>query len=158
MRKKSNSCCKLLSHRRQSGINFVPANFRIKKEIIIGVNASYLPGLRSFDLNNAFEWVNYYTGDSRAAEKQLHLNLAISRNIFLPDLENWIFSPVQKFSLVNNNPIPGESDFVGYISPGIQFVYPHLKIEGLYQFTVNNSKTSEIEYGNRLILGLRLMF
>lgn len=143
-----------------AGTTFPVFNSSVSKTYnpVIGVNASYRPGLWSFDLNNACEWVNHNTGNSRAEARQVHLNLAISRNIFLPGLENWILSPVQEFSLVNNNPTSGESDLVGYISPGIQFVSPHLKIEGLYQFAVNGSKASGIEYGNRLILGLRLMF
>jgi hypothetical protein len=143
-----------------AGTTFPVFNSSVSKTYspVIGVNASYRPGLWSFDLNNAYEWVNYNTENSQAAAKQLHLNLAISHNIFLPGLENWILSPVQEFSLININPTSGESDFVGDISPGVQFVSPHLKIEGLYQIAVNSSQTSGIEYGNRLILGLRLMF
>ncbi|WP_291860683.1 hypothetical protein [Marinilabilia sp.] len=125
---------------------------------VIGVNASFRPGLWSFDLNNEYEWVNYNANDKEATVEVFQMNLAISRNILLPGLENWIMSPVQEFSLINNNPATGESNISGYVSPGLQFVSPHLKIEGLYQIAINNSQSERLQAGNRVILGLRFMF
>ncbi|RCW38556.1 hypothetical protein [Marinilabilia salmonicolor] len=125
---------------------------------VIGVNSSFRPGLWSFDLNNAYEWVNYNTSEKEAAAGVFQVNLAISRNILLPGLENWILSPVQEFSLINNNPVAGESNISGFVSPGFQVVSPHLKIEGLYQIAVNDSQSEVLQAGNRVILGLRFMF
>ncbi len=125
---------------------------------VVGLNASYRPGLWSFDLNNAYEWVNYHSGEKQSETRQMHLNLAISRNIILPGIENWVLAPVQEFSFVNDNPASSESSAHGFISPGFQIVSPHLKFEGLYQIAVNSSKSAGVTYGNRLILGLRLMF
>ncbi len=125
---------------------------------VIGVNASFRPGLWSFDLNNAYEWANYNTKYKEAAEGVFQMNLAISRNILLPGQENWILSPVQEFSLIRNNPAIGESNISGYVSPGLQFVSPHLKIEGLYQIAINNSQSEGLQAGNRVIIGLRFMF
>ncbi|HKK67523.1 MAG TPA: hypothetical protein VJ946_04900, partial [Bacteroidales bacterium] len=114
---------------------------------VIGVNASFRPGHWSFDLNNAYELVNYNTNDKEATAGVFQVNLAISRNILLPGLENWILSPVQEFSLINNNPATGESNVSGFVSPGLQFVSPHLKIEGLYQIAVNNSQSEGLQAG-----------
>ncbi len=124
---------------------------------VVGLNASFRPGLWSFDLNNAYEWVNYHAGEKQSETRQMQLNLAISRNIILPGIDNWIFAPVQEFSLVRNNPASGESHSFGFISPGFQFVSPHVKFEGLYQIPINSSKTA-LDYGGRLIVGLRFMF
>jgi hypothetical protein len=125
---------------------------------VVGLNASYRPGLWSFDLNNAYEWVNYHAGEKQSETRQMQLNMAISRNIILPGIDNWIFAPVQEFSLVRNNPASGESHSFGFISPGFQFVSPHVKFEGLYQIAVNSSQNTGLKNGNRLILGLRFMF
>lgn len=125
---------------------------------VLGLNASFRPGLWSFDLNNAYEWVNYSTGENQSAARQLQVNLAVSRNIFLPGIENWILAPVQEFSFARNNPASGESNSYGFISPGFQLVSPHVKFEGLYQIAVNSSQTGGVKNGNRLILGLRFMF
>jgi hypothetical protein len=86
------------------------------------------------------------------------MNLAISRNTLLPRVENWILSPVQEFSLINNNPATGESNISGYVSPGLQFVSPHLKFVRLYPSAINNSQSEGLQAGNRVILGLRFMF
>lgn len=124
---------------------------------VLGLNASFRPGLWSFDLNNAYEWINYNTGENQSEAGQLQLNLAISRNILLPGIENLVLAPVQEFSFVRDNPRSGESGSFGFISPGFQIVSPHIKFEGLYQIPVNSSKTT-IQNGGRLILGLRFMF
>jgi hypothetical protein len=125
---------------------------------VIGVNASYRPRLWSFDLNNAYEWVNYNMGENRSAARQLQLNLAISRNILLPGIENWILSPVQEFSFISDSPVNGESRSYGFISPGFQIVSPNVKFEALYQVALNASQNTGIKNGNRLILGLRFLF
>ena len=125
---------------------------------VLGLNASFRPGLWSFDLNNAYEWVDYNTGENQPAARQLQVNLAVSRNILLPGIENWVLSPVQEFSFARNNPASGESNSYGFISPGFQLVSPHVKFETLYQIAVNSSQTEGIKNGNRLILGLRFMF
>ncbi len=124
---------------------------------VLGLNASFRPNYWSFDLNNAYEWVNYNSGDKQSEARQLQLNLAVSRNIILPGTDNWIFAPVQEFSFIRNNPASGESRSLGFISPGFQFVSPHVKFEGLYQIPVNSNK-SAVQNGGRLILGLRFMF
>jgi hypothetical protein len=124
---------------------------------VVGLNASYRPGLWSFDLNNAYEWVNYNTEEKQSAARQLQVNLAVSRNILLPGIENWVLAPVQEFSFARSNPTSGESSSFGFISPGFQLVSPHIKFETLYQVPVNSSKTA-LDYGGRLIVGLRFMF
>lgn len=142
-----------------AGTTFPVLNSSVSKTYspVIGVNASFRPGLWSFDLNNAFEWVNYNTEESQSATRQLQVNLAVSRNILLPEIENWILAPVQEFSFVRNNPASGESSSFGFISPGFQLVSPHVKFETLYQIPVNSSK-ADLDYGGRLIVGLRFMF
>ncbi|HSH19914.1 MAG TPA: hypothetical protein VLA03_05655 [Draconibacterium sp.] len=124
---------------------------------VVGINASYRPGLWSLDLNNAHEWVNYHAGEKQSETRQMQLNLAISRNLFIPGFNNLVIAQVQEFSFVRNNPVTGESDSFGFISPGFQIVSPHIKFEGLYQIAVNPSP-SGIKNGNRLIWGLRFMF
>jgi hypothetical protein len=142
-----------------AGTTFPILNSSVSKTYspVVGVNASFRPGLWSFDLNNAYEWVNYNTEENQSAAQQLQINLAVSRNIFLPGIENWILAPVQEFSFARNNPASGESNSHGFISPGFQLVSPHVKFETLYQIPVNSSKTA-LDYGGRLILGLRFMF
>ena len=142
-----------------TGTTFPILNSSVPKTYspVLGVNASFRPGLWSFDLNNAYNWVNYNTEEKESAAKQIQVNLAVSRNIFLPDVENWILAPVQEFSFVRDNPATGESGSYGFISPGFQLVSPHVKFETLYQIPVNSSKTA-MDYGGRLILGLRFMF
>tara|TARA_R110002050_G_scaffold85091_1_gene181562 strand:+ start:26564 stop:27367 length:804 start_codon:yes stop_codon:yes gene_type:complete len=142
-----------------AGTTFPILNSSVSKTYspVLGINASYRPGLWSFDLNNAYEWVNYNTKENQSTARQLQLNLAISRNIILPGIENCIFAPVQEFSFARNYPTSGESSSFGFISPGFQLVSPHVKFEGLYQIPVNSDK-SAINYGRRLILGLRFMF
>lgn len=142
-----------------AGTTFPVLNSSVSKTYspLVGINASFRPGLWSFDLNNAYEWVNYNTEASQSAARQLQVNLAVSRNIILPGIENWILAPVQEFSFVRDNPASGESSSFGFISPGFQFVSPHVKFEALYQIPVNSSKTA-LDFGRRLILGLRFMF
>jgi hypothetical protein len=142
-----------------AGTTFPVLNSSVSKTYnpVIGVNASFRPGLWSFDLNNAYEWVNYNTEASRSAARQLQINLAVSRNILLPGIENWVLAPLQEFSFARNNPASGESSSFGFISPGFQLVSPHVKFETLYQIPVNSSKTA-LDYGGRLIVGLRFMF
>ncbi len=126
---------------------------------VIGLNASYRPGLWSFDLNNAYEWMNYNTQESRSTAKQLQVNLAVSRNILLPGTDKWVLAPVQEFSYLNYNSTSGEdSNSYIFISPGFQIVSPNVKIEGLYQIAVNSSKNIGITNGNRIIAGIRFMF
>ena len=143
-----------------AGTTFPVLNSSLSKTYspVIGVNASFRPGLWSFDLNNAYEWVNYNTEESQSAARQLQVNLAVSRNILLPGIENWVLAPVQEFSFARNNPATGESSSFGFISPGFQLVSPHVKFEGLYQVAVNSSESTGLKNGNRLILGLRFMF
>lgn len=124
---------------------------------VVGINASYRPGLWSFDLNNAYEWVNYHAGEKQSETRQMQLNLAISRNLILPEFNNLVIAPVQEFSFVRNNPLTGESGSFGFISPGFQIISPHIKFEGLYQIAINSSQPG-MKNGNRLILGLRFMF
>ena len=124
---------------------------------VVGLNTSYRPGLWSFDLNNAYEWVNYHAGEKQSETRQLQLNLAISRNLFIPGFNNLVIAPVQEFSFVRNNSLNGEAGSFGFISPGFQIVSPHIKFEGLYQIAINSSQP-EMKNGNRLILGLRFMF
>ena len=116
-----------------AGTTFPILNKSVSKTYspVIGVNASFRPGLWSFDLNNAYEWVNYNTEESQSAARQLQVNLAVSRNILLPGIENWVLAPVQEFSFARNNPATGESSSFGFISPGFQLVSPHVKFEGL---------------------------
>lgn len=142
-----------------AGTTFPVLNSSLEKTYspVLGMNASFRPGLWSFDLNNAYEWVNYNTEENQLAAKQLQVNLAVSRNIFLPGIENWILSPVQEFSFVRDNPTSGQSGSSGFISPGFQLVSPHVKFETLYQIPVNSSKTA-LDFGRRLIVGLRFMF
>lgn len=124
----------------------------------VGINASFRPGLWSFDLNNAYEWVNYNAGEKQAEARQLQLNLAISRNIEINGLENIIISPVQEFSFINSKaPETDTGNSFGFISPGFQIVSPHLKFEALYQFGLNESSAT-LKNGNRFIAGLRIMF
>lgn len=126
---------------------------------VVGLNASYRPGLWSFDLNNSFEWVSYNTRENHSTAKQIQVNIAISRNILLPGIDNWIFAPVQEFSYLNYNPTSADdSNAYGFISPGFQIVSPNVKIEGLYQIAVNSSKNIGITNGNRIIAGIRFMF
>lgn len=144
-----------------AGTTFPVLNSSVSKTYspVIGVNASYRPGLWSFDLNNAYEWVNYNTRENRSVAKQLQVNLAVSRNILLPGTDNWVLAPVQEFSYLQYKPISVEdSNTYGFISPGFQIVSPNVKIEGLYQIAVNSSKNTGITNGNRLIIGLRFMF
>jgi len=142
-----------------AGTTFPVLNNSLSKTYspVVGVNASYRPGLWAFDLNNAYEWINYNTEENQSAARQLQVNLAVSRNIILPGIDNWILSPVQEFSFVRDNPAAGESSSFGFISPGFQLVSPHVKFETLYQIPINSSKTA-LDYGGRLILGLRFMF
>jgi hypothetical protein len=135
-----------------AGTTFPVLNSSVSKTYnpVIGVNASFRPGLWSFDLN-------YNTEASRSAARQLQINLAVSRNILLPGIENWVLAPLQEFSFARNNPASGESSSFGFISPGFQLVSPHVKFETLYQIPVNSSKTA-LDYGGRLIVGLRFMF
>ena len=142
-----------------AGTTFPVLNSSLSKTYspVLGLNASYRPGLWSFDLNNAYEWVNFNTEENQSSARQLQLNLAVSRNIILPGIENWVLAPVQEFSFVNNNPTSGESSSFGFISPGFQLVSPHVKFEGLYQIAINSSQAG-MKNGNRLILGLRFMF
>lgn len=143
-----------------AGTTFPILNSSVSKTYspVIGVNASFRPGLWSFDLNNAYEWVDYNTEENQSAAKQLQVNLAVSRNILLPGIENWVLSPVQEFSFANNKPASGENSSYGFISPGFQIVSPNVKFEGLYQIAINSSQTGGVKNGNRLILGLRFMF
>ncbi len=143
-----------------AGTSFPVLNSSISKTYspVIGVNASFRPGLWSFDLNNAFEWVNYHTEENQSAAKQLQVNVAVSRNILLPGIDNWVLAPVQEFSFARDYPNTGESRSFGFISPGVQFVSPNLKFEGLYQIAVNSSQSTAVTSGNRLILGVRIMF
>ncbi len=143
-----------------AGTTFPILNSSLSKTYspVLGLNASYRPGMWSFDLNNAFEWVNYNARENKPAAKQLQVNLAVSRNIILPNLENWVLSPVQEFSFVKNNPAASSSASYSFISPGFQLISPNVKIEGLYQIAVNPSQSTGVKNGNRLILGLRLMF
>ncbi|WP_053185871.1 hypothetical protein [Sunxiuqinia dokdonensis] len=125
---------------------------------VLGLNASFRPGLWSFDLNNAYEWVNYNTEENQPAARQLQLNLAVSHNILVPGIENWILSPVQEFSFISDSPVTGESSSYGFISPGLQIVSPYVKFEALYQIALNSSQNTGLKNGNRLILGLRFLF
>jgi len=142
-----------------TGTTFPILNSSLSKTFspVLGLNASYRPGLWSFDLNNAYEWVNYNSEKNQSAAQQLQLNLAVSRNILLPEIENWVLAPVQEFSFIRNNPVSGDSGSFGFISPGFQLVSPHIKFEGLYQIAINSSQPG-MKNGNRLILGLRFMF
>ncbi|QIA08372.1 hypothetical protein [Draconibacterium halophilum] len=142
-----------------AGTTFPVLNSSVSKTYspVMGINASFRPGLWSFDLNNAYEWVNYNMEENQSSARQLQLNLAVSRNILLPGIENWVLAPVQEFSFVRNNPATGESGSFGFISPGVQLVSPHVKFEGLYQIAINSSQPG-IKNGNRLILGFRFMF
>jgi hypothetical protein len=142
-----------------AGTTFPVLNSSVSKTYspVVGVNASFRPGLWSFDLNNAYEWVNYNTEANQSAARQLQVNLAISRNILLPGIDNWVLVPVQEFSFARDNPASGESSSFGFISPGFQLVSPHVKFETLYQIPINSTKTA-LDYGGRLILGLRFMF
>jgi len=142
-----------------AGTTFPILNSSVSKTYspVLGINASYRPGLWSFDLNNAYEWVNYNTEENQSAARQLQINLAVSRNILLPGIENWILAPVQEFSFVRDNPTSGESNFFGFVSPGFQLVSPHMKFEALYQFAVDSSQPTGAPIGNRLILGFRFM-
>ena len=90
--------------------------------------------------------------------QQLQLNLAISRNVILPGIENRVLAPVQEFSFVNDNPISAESSSYGFIPLGFQDVSPHVKFEGLYQIAVNSSQTGGVKSSNRLVIGLRFLF
>ena len=143
-----------------AGTSFPILNKSVSKTYspVIGLNASYRPGLWSFDLNNAYEWVNYNTVENQSTARQLQVNLAVSRNIILTGIENWVLAPVQEFSFVRNNPVFGESSSFGFISPGFQLVSPHVKFESLYQIAVNSSGNSGLKNGNRFIVGLRFMF
>ena len=143
-----------------AGTTFPILNSSLSKTYspVIGLNASYRPGLWAFDLNNAYEWVNYSTEENQSAARQLQINLAVSRNILLPGLDNWVLAPVQEFSFVRDNPTTGGSGSFGFISPGFQLVSPHVKFEALYQFAVNSAENTGMKNGNRLILGLRFMF
>ena len=125
---------------------------------ILGINVSFRPGLWSFDLNNAYEWLNYYIKENNSSARQLQINLAVSRNLIIQGLGNWVLAPVQEFSFVGNNPIDGDSSSFGFISPGVQLVSPHVKFEGLYQIAVNSNKATGVRNVNRLIIGLRFMF
>lgn len=125
---------------------------------VMGLNASLRPNFWSFDLNSAYEWSNYNTSQKRSETRQLQLNLAISRNVIFPGTENWVLAPVQEFSFVRNYPVSGDANSFGFLSPGIQIVSPYLKIEGLYQIALNSSQSTGPKNGNRLILGLRLLF
>jgi hypothetical protein len=125
---------------------------------VLGINGSFRPGLWSFDLNNAYEWVNLNIEEKLSAARQLQVNLAVSRNILLTGIENWVLAPVQEFSFVRNNLTSGESSYFGFISPGLQLVSPHLKFEALYQIAVNSSESTGLKNGNRYIIGLRLLF
>jgi hypothetical protein len=125
---------------------------------IMGINASFRPGLWSFDLNNAYEWVNYNANEKNSEARQLQINLAISRNIEFPTLKNIVVSPVQEFSLINSKqPTDAQVKRFGFISPGFQIVTPHFKFETLYQIGVNQS-SSNFKSGNRFIMGIRIMF
>lgn len=143
-----------------AGTSFPVLNSSVSKTYspVVGINASFRPGLWSFDLNNAYEWVNYNAEESQSAARQLQINLAVSRNILLPGIENWVVAPVQEFSFARNNPVSGTSNSFGFISPGIQLVSPNIKLEGLYQIAINNSETTGLKNGNRFIFGLRFMF
>lgn len=143
-----------------TGTSFPVLNSSIAKTYspTVGVNASFRPGLWSFDLNNAFEWVNYNTAEKSSEARQLQINLAVSRNIEIAGLKNVVISPVQEFSLVNHKiSSTDEVRRFGFISPGFQVVSPHFKFETLYQIGLNQSSTN-IKAGNRLIMGLRFMF
>lgn len=142
-----------------AGTTFPALNSSVSKTYspVVGINASFRPGLWSFDLNNAYEWVNYNSEESQSAARQLQVNLAVSRNILLPGIDNWVLAPVQEFSFAKNYPASAESSSFGFISPGFQLVSPHVKFETLYQIPINSSKTA-LDYGGRLILGLRFMF
>ena len=82
--------------------------------------------------------------------QQLQLNLAISRNVILPGIENWVLAPVKEFSFVNDNPISAESSSYGFIPLGFQDVSPHVKFEGLYQIAVNSSQTGGVKSSNKI--------
>lgn len=122
-----------------------------------GINASFRPGEWSFDLNNAYEWVNYDAGDKRSESRQFQMNLAISRNLEIPGINNVIISPVQEFSFVNSRlPATDDTKRFGFLSPGMQIVSPHFKFEILYQIGLNESN-ADFKYGNRFIMGFRLL-
>lgn len=123
----------------------------------LGINASFRPKYWSFDLTNAYEWVNYNSEEKQSEAKQFQMNLAVSRNFVLRKLNNLVLAPVQEFSFVRSNPGMGDAYSFGFISPGFQLVSPHVKLECLYQIPVNAPDVA-MKNGGRLILGVRLMF
>ncbi len=144
-----------------AGTTFPVLNSSISKNYspVIGLNVSYRPGLWSFDLNNAYEWVNLNTRESQSVAKEVQVNMAISRNIILPGIDNWVLAPVQEFSFLQSHSNSEDvSNKYGFISPGFQVVSPNVKIEGLYQIAVNSSNNTGVTNGNRIIVGLRFMF
>lgn len=143
-----------------AGSSFPVLNSSMKKTFspTLGINASLRPGAWSFDLNNAYEWVNYNTGEKRSESKQFQINLAISRNIEIPGISNVVLAPVQEFSFISSKlPVSEKVRRFGFISPGFQIVSPHIKFETLYQIGLNQS-LSNLKFGNRFIMGFRFMF
>ena len=124
----------------------------------LGINASLRLRYWSFDFTNSYEWVNYNSMEKGSQSRELQANIAISRNFVLRKFHNLVLAPVQEFSLVNQQVFNGESAVVGFISPGLQLVSPHFKLEALYQFPINDSNAMGMQNGKRFILGMRFMF
>ncbi|GEM_PF-1258448 len=69
------------------------------------------------DLNNAYEWLNYNIKESNSSARQLQINLAISRNVIIQGLGNWVLAPVQEFSFIRNNPNGGNPVLLDLFPP-----------------------------------------
>lgn len=133
-----------------------------------GLFASWRSGPWASDFSVAYKW-NGFADDSRAGLNpgdELSVDLALARQFSIGGSSDASIAPVLEFSYrhvspddISGHDVSNTGESLFFFSPGVKFTKLSFILEALMQIpTWQDQKGSQLEQGNRFILGARYMF
>ncbi len=133
-----------------------------------GLFASWRSGPWASDFSVAYKW-NGFADDGRAGLNpgdEISVDLALARQFSIGGSSDASIAPVLEFSYrhvspddISGHDVSNTGESLFFISPGVKFTKLSFILEALVQIpTWQDQKGSQLEQGNRFILGARFMF